>query len=93
MIAHLFSIYDVKAMVFHAPFLAHNDADAMRMVSVQIGKPETMYARFPEDYRLMYCGQWNDNSGVIDPETPRFVCEVYSLLAEGAKGYNNEEDD
>lgn len=93
----MFSVYDVKAEVYHPPVYCHNEAHAQRFFCVQFLDSNSMVGRFPHDFKVFEIGVFNDENGIVLPlEKPRFIVEAVVLLAEhGGKelidGNNNRE--
>lgn len=63
----LYSIRDLKADAFAAPWVAANDYVAVRMVMDSMDDGKSMLSRHPEDYELWQVGDWNERTGVISP--------------------------
>ncbi len=80
MIKKMYSLYDVKSEFYGAPVLFHGDEDAKRGFQGIFQNPGSMFATYPEDYRIFCIGSFNDNSGEVVAEQPtRLVCELKSL--------------
>lgn len=80
MVVRLYSIYDMKTRVFSPPMLYHNDAHAMRDLSGELDKAQSMVAKFPHDFEIRFLGTWNDASGEIVQEAiPDVVCRFSDL--------------
>lgn len=77
----MYSIYDLKTEVFFPPLFAHNAGDAMRQLSIRASDPNSMFNRFPEDYRLYDIGDFDDVSAKIEyPNAPSFICNVTDVV-------------
>lgn len=70
MILHAYTIYDLKAFQYHAPFFAVADGAAVRMFSDLVNDPNTNVARHPADYVLYRCGSYDDEHGQLHPLSP-----------------------
>ncbi len=71
----LYSIYDIKVKVFHAPICAMNGDQARRHFASVSANPGNPYYDHPEDYRLMAVGLFSDESGLVEGiGTPDHVC-------------------
>lgn len=80
-----YSIYDIKAEIYHVPSYCHNDAHARRMYMSEIGKSQSVFHQFPEDFRIFKVGSFDDSTGMLTPEkTPVMLCELKSLVLENS---------
>lgn len=70
--ATCYAIFDRAVKRYSPPFVADNDASAIRMFKAA-AVPDSMLARFPEDYVLMKIGHWNDAKGEICGFMPEVV--------------------
>lgn len=60
----VYSLEDVKAGVFNLPFFAPGNVQALRLVEQLVNdSPEAMPARHPGDFRVVYLGDFNDQTG------------------------------
>jgi hypothetical protein len=71
MILNAYSIYDLKACLYHPPFYMHTDAAASRALSDTVNDASTNISRHPADYVLYCVGTFNDASGSLEPISPR----------------------
>lgn len=67
MILHAYTIYDRKALQYHAPFFAVADGAALRSFMDLANDPQTTVGRHPGDYVLYRCGSYDDASGQLLP--------------------------
>lgn len=58
-----FSIYDVKAKIYSAPFLQVNMAVAIRSFTELANDQQTKIAQWPLDYYLYHLGSFDDEEG------------------------------
>lgn len=65
-----YSIFDNKALVYHAPFFAINDGVAVRMLSDLANDLNTNIGRHPSDFSLFRVGVFDDNKGQFTPAFP-----------------------
>lgn len=65
MITNAFSIYDRKALRFHAPFFAVSVGEAVRSFTDAANDPQTTIARYPGDFVLYRVGAFDDASGQL----------------------------
>lgn len=80
----LYSIRDIKAANYSAPFVQHTNEEAIRAVAASISAdPKSMLSRFSSDYELHFVGTWNENTGVIYPpeDSVSFVIGLSSIQA------------
>lgn len=64
----MYSIYDVKGMVFHFPFPAENDDVAIRSFQQLLVDRQYKFANYPQDCKLFRVGAYHQDSGAIDAE-------------------------
>lgn len=62
----IFAIYDVKAERFLAPYTAVNAMVAMRMFADQVRNPESIFARYPQDFSLRQIGLYDEEKGSVE---------------------------
>lgn len=62
---NLYSILDTKSQLYSPPFVAQNDAIAIRMVMDILRSPDNNLSRYPEDHQLMVVGFWDEINGEI----------------------------
>lgn len=75
-----YSIYDRKALQYHAPFFTHTDGSALRAFSDLANDMQTNIGRHPGDYVLYRVGQYEDSSAVLLGHEPAHVADALSLL-------------
>jgi len=61
----VFSIYDTKSEVFGPPFHQINVASAERAFLQLCADERSTIYQFPDDFRLMHLGSFNDHSGTF----------------------------
>lgn len=78
MISRLYSVQDVLAKAFAAPFMSPNDMIVKRsfqeMAASEEAKPVTdrhNYVRYPHEYVVWFVGTFESDSGVIVPALDR----------------------
>lgn len=62
-----FSVHDVKAEAYHAPFFQHMLAQGKRTFSDCINSESHPFGKHPHDYTLFHVGEFDDNTGKISP--------------------------
>jgi hypothetical protein len=72
---NLYSIVDTKSQLYSPPFVAQNDAIAIRMVMDILRNPDNNLSRYPEDHQLCCVGFWDEINGDILPveKAPKLV--------------------
>lgn len=73
----LYSVRDVKAAYYVAPFCAENDGIAMRLFENEVRHGGGMPSKFPFDFELF-------RVGLFDPQTGEVTNEPNEVLANGA---------
>jgi len=63
MLLKAYSIYDRKALQYHAPFFSTADAAAVRSLTDLANDTSTTVGRHPDDYVLYCVGTFDDASG------------------------------
>lgn len=66
MILKAFSILDTKANIFNTPFLMRSTGEAVRAFSDLCNDPQSAINKHPDDYRLFYCGDFDQDHGTFD---------------------------
>lgn len=69
MIMRAYTVFDRKALVYHLPFFALNDAVAVRTLGDSLD-PNSAFGRHPNDYVLYCCGTFDDNKAIFTPMAP-----------------------
>lgn len=75
-----YSIRDVKADVFHAPFFLPTDGAATRAFSDVANDTNTQIGRHPADFTLYHVGSFDDSNGLLTACERRHVVDATSLL-------------
>jgi hypothetical protein len=78
---NLYSILDTKSQLYSPPFVAQNDAIAIRMVMDILRNPDNNLSRYPEDHQLMVVGFWDEINGDILPveKQPKLVDPITKI--------------
>lgn len=64
----LYAIKDNKVGFLNAPFIAPNNAAAIRMFGDTTMNIDTLLNKHPEDYELYYLGEMDENTGELISE-------------------------
>lgn len=75
-----YSIRDVKADVFHAPFFMPTDGAAVRAFADVANDTGTQIGRHPADFTLFHIGSFDDATGYLESIERRHVVDATSLL-------------
>lgn len=62
----VFAVYDNKAQAFMEPFFARNAATAIRAFQDNISRPDSIFAKYPNDFVLYQIGEFNDQDGSLE---------------------------
>lgn len=82
----LFSIFDSRTGLYNPPFNARSEGDASRMVALMTQNPESMFSKFPEDYVLYHLGNFNEDTGMLEPlSAPVTVARVSTIARVSGK--------
>lgn len=79
MILRAFCVHDVKADLYNAPFFVPTRAQAERAFAGIVNDPQTELAKYPDDFRLVAVGVFNDQVGEMVPSKPELVCFASSV--------------
>lgn len=63
----IFAVFDAKAGLFGDPFVSVNTDTAIRDFAHAVNTDGTQINRYPEDYALHFLGNFNDETGEIQP--------------------------
>lgn len=69
MMLNAYSLYDRKALAYHAPFFAAQDGLAVRSLQALVNDPNSTVAQHPDDFVLYRVGAYDDASGQLLPAT------------------------
>lgn len=64
-----FSVFDSAAKAYLPPFFAPTVEVAIRRFRATVNdpSPENQIAKYPEDYTLFHCGEFDQGTGVFEP--------------------------
>lgn len=66
MLLGIYTLHDVKALQYNAPFYSPNHALARRAVSDLVVDTTTTVGRHPADFKLYFLGHYHDDSGKFE---------------------------
>lgn len=72
MVLEYYAIKDTK-VGFMNPFLQHNQMEAIRNFRTALRDERSEMALNPADYELWFIGQWDDLTGFIQCNGPKFI--------------------
>jgi len=86
MILKVFSMYDKGVGCFLQPFFARAPGEAVRMVQELVKSPETLMAKYPDQFAVYHVGEFHDDSGmfVLNTSGPTFVIGLDQLVEKSA---------
>lgn len=89
-VSNVYSIFDVVAGVYSAPFFCVSDVVAVRVFRSAM-HPESMIVQFPNDYQLHYIGTFDDSTGLITSDLVNsFVCSAVDYVSDSSELSNHE---
>ena len=82
MIYCVYAVHDDVAELFSQPFFVRNDAEALRLFTLQFGESATdALSLCRSDFSLYLIGQYDDVAGYLESlNTPTLICRGSSLL-------------
>ena len=77
-----YSIFDSASGAYTRPFFMPADAQAVRSFRDIALDADHEIGKHPDDYRLVRCGVWDDNTCVFVPEEISVIAKAWELVAE-----------
>nr|DAE25655.1 MAG TPA: DNA binding protein [Microviridae sp. ctMIi2] len=75
MTTNAYAVQDIKANRYNNPFFMLSHAEAMRAFQQNCQNPETLWHKYPEDFRLMNIGAFDDETANLTSfKTPIYLC-------------------
>lgn len=59
-----YSVFDLKESLYHPPFTASSDSDALRRAAFMKADNKSLLHLFPEDYELHLVGSFDEKRGL-----------------------------
>lgn len=81
-IMRMYSLLDRKLREFGAILVERNEDSMRRSLYNGVKGSNSMVEKYSEDFDLYALGEFNVETGVVTPETPRIVGTVRSILVE-----------
>ena len=66
----VYTIHDLKAGTYHTPMIANTHAEALRKFSDLASSADSNLHRYPDDYRLLHIGWFDQESGDLEAAEP-----------------------
>lgn len=87
----IYCLYDKKALCFLSPFMVvNNEISAVRNVIGAVNSSGNLINQYPEDFCLMYLGEFESDTGVItQPDVKPVVNECLALVRPEMNGRIN----
>lgn len=86
MILRAFSLLDIKTGIFNVPFFMPHPQMAIRAVVDLMADQNTTIARHPADFALCEIGSYDDQTGMLMPETVQQLGVASSFLPRQSNG-------
>lgn len=84
MITKVLAVFDNKVGTFAQPFFSQTLSSAKRAFADACSDPSTMLSKHPEDYTLFLLGDFNDETGFLDPlSAPENLGLAASFIVKG----------
>ena len=84
----MYSVLELKAAYFMAPFYMRTKPEAVRAFTSSIVEGETLLSKNPEDFVLYKIGSFNDVTAKIEENEPYQIITAIEVLAM----FNSEEE-
>jgi hypothetical protein len=81
MTQQVYSIKDIKAVLFSQPYLSQNDYTAQRSFAQSIKQNESINAN-PEDFQLVHIGEFDSLTGQITAKPIKALATASDLLVD-----------
>jgi len=81
----LYTVYDNKAEQYGNPVASRTDAEARRQFGVVARDPSTEIGKHPEDFVLFRIGSYDNETGIITPETGPCIAKAIEFQNQEAK--------
>lgn len=79
-ILRMFCVHDVKAEAFAKPFAVPTRGIAIRAFADQVNNPDSDLHKHPEDYTLFQIGEFDESTGMIQPQAPESLGSAVQYL-------------
>lgn len=76
-----YTVYDEKSLSYNPPFFAATDGAAMRSFHELANDLNTNVGKYPADFKLYYCGDYDTETGHLVPVSPlAHVADAIALV-------------
>lgn len=82
MIISLFSVLDTKTGIYSHPFYEVTRGSAIRAFTDTVKTKDHPFNRHPEDYALVYLGEFDDNNAAIVSGAPELLVTAANVITE-----------
>lgn len=65
MVLKMFSVYDVASELYGTPFFMQSKGEAVRAFTSLVNDGSTMPGKYPEQFKLMQLGEFDNESGEV----------------------------
>lgn len=79
----LFTVYDSAAQRYLDPFVAPTVAFAIRGFTEAVNQEGHQFKKFPEDYTLFVCGEFDPETGKLVEQEPQSLGVAITFVAQG----------
>ena len=76
-----YSIFDSASGAYMRPFFMLSDAQAVRSFTDIATDAEHEVGRHPEDYSLVRCGTFDDQTGILNPEYVEVIATALEVIS------------
>lgn len=76
----IFSVYDKKTEQYGVPFFIVNRSAAIRAVTSSFND-NNMMSKHPHDFAIYDLGEYDDETGLLSPQSPQFVIDIFELVS------------
>lgn len=82
----MYSVRDAKGEIFNPPFYKQTHGEAERDFQTLVNDPQSMPAKYPEDFDLWYLGEYCNLTGTFKSlDTPQHMIKAVQLTSRQAK--------
>nr|QJB20094.1 MAG: nonstructural protein [Microvirus sp.] len=76
----IFTIRDSKGECYNTPFFQKTTGEAERSFRELVNDQKSMVSKYPDDFDLYMVGEYNDQTGVIEPmDTPLHLVKAINV--------------
>lgn len=77
---YLFCIFDDVTKLYEPPFVDINKGSAIRRITdLMTSNPQSPYAKFPDNFKLMVIGTWNEETAHVYTDSAELVVDLVDL--------------